>query len=54
MIIPTPITLPFKNMATPILNDWKDSLLLEVALYAKLINKNQDNFIINITTYTVK
>ena len=41
-------------MAISTLNNWEDSLLLGVALYAKLINKNWDNFIINITTYTVK
>jgi len=27
-------------MATPTLNDWEDFLLLGVAVYAKLINKN--------------
>ena len=41
-------------MATPTLNDWEDSLLLEIALYAKLINKNWDKFTFNITTYTAK
>ena len=41
-------------MATPTLNDWKDSLPLGVALYAKLINKDWDEFTINITTYTAK
>jgi len=39
-------------MAT--LNDWKDSLLLGVTTYAKLINKNWDEFTINIITYTAK
>ena len=41
-------------MATPTLNNWKDSLLLGVALYAKLINKDWDEFTINITTCTAK
>jgi len=41
-------------MAMPTLNDWEDSLLLGVALYVKLINKNWDEFTFNITTYTVK
>ena len=41
-------------MATPILNNWKDSLLLKVAIYARLINKNWDEFTINIITSTVK
>jgi len=41
-------------MATPTLNNWEDSLLLGVALYAKLINKNWDEFTFNIITYTVK
>ena len=41
-------------MATTILNNWRDSLLLGVAIYAKLINKDWDEFTINITTYTVK
>jgi len=29
-----------KNMATPTLNNWKDSLPLGVAEYAKLINED--------------
>jgi hypothetical protein len=41
-------------MATPTLNDWKDSLLLGVAIYARLIDKDWDEFTINIITYTVK
>jgi len=41
-------------MATPTLNNWEDSLLLGVALYAKLINKNWDEFTFNIITYTIK
>jgi hypothetical protein len=41
-------------MAIPTLNNWKDSLLLGVALYAKLINKNWDKFTINTITYTIK
>ena len=41
-------------MATPILNDWKDSLLLGVTKYAKLINKDWDEFAFNIITCTVK
>ena len=41
-------------MATTILNNWRDSLLLGVAMYVKLINEDWDKFIINITTYTVK
>ena len=41
-------------MATAILNDWRDFLLLGVATYVKLINKNWDKFTINITTYTAK
>ena len=43
-----------KNMATAILNNWRDSLLLRVAMYAKLINENWDEFTINITTCTAK
>ena len=39
-------------MAT--LNDWKDSLLLGVAKYAKLIDKDWDEFTFNIITYTIK
>jgi len=41
-------------MATPTLNNWEDSLLLGVASYAKLINKNWDEFTFNIITYTAK
>ena len=41
-------------MAITILNDWKDSLLLGVAIYAKLINKDWDEFTINIITCTAK
>ena len=41
-------------MATPTLNDWKDSLLLGVATYARLIDKDWDEFTINIITYTAK
>jgi len=41
-------------MATPTLNNWKDSLLLGVAKYIKLINKDWDEFAFNITTYTAK
>ena len=41
-------------MATAILNDWRNSLLLGVAIYAKLINKDWDEFTINIITCTVK
>jgi hypothetical protein len=41
-------------MATPTLNDWKDSLLLGVAIYINLINKDWDEFAFNIITYTIK
>ena len=41
-------------MATPTLNDWKDFLLLGVATYTRLINKDWDEFTINITTCTAK
>ena len=41
-------------MATPTLNDWEDSLPLGVALYVKLINKDLDEFTINIITCTIK
>ena len=41
-------------MAMPTLNNWKDSLLLRVTKYAKLINKNLNKFAFNIITYTVK
>jgi hypothetical protein len=37
-----------------ILNNWRDSLPLRVAIYAKLINKNWDEFTLNIITYTTK
>ena len=48
-------SLPLKkNIATVTLNDWKDSLPLRVAMYAKFINKNWDEFTINITTCTIK
>ena len=41
-------------MATPTLNNWKDSLLLGVANYIKLINKDWDEFAFNTTTYIIK
>ena len=41
-------------MAMPTLNNWEDSLLLGVALYAKLIDENWDEFIFNITTCIIK
>ena len=41
-------------MATPTLNDWKDSLPLGVAKHAKLIDKDWDEFAFNIITYTAK
>jgi hypothetical protein len=41
-------------MATPTLNNWKDSLLLGVAKYIKLIDKDWDEFAFNIITCTVK
>ena len=41
-------------MATPTLNDWEDSLLLGVASYAKLIDKNWDEFTFNTITCTAK
>ena len=41
-------------MATPTLNNWENSLLLGVALYVKLINKNWNEFIFNIIICTVK
>ena len=41
-------------MATPTLNNWKDSLPLGVAIYANLINKDWDEFTFNIITYTAK
>ena len=36
------------------IDDWKAALLLRVDIFTKVINKNQDDFIINITTYTAK
>ena len=41
-------------MAIVTLNNQKDSLLLGVAKYAKLINKDWDEFAFNIITCTVK
>jgi hypothetical protein len=41
-------------MATPTLNNWKDSLLLGVATHTNLINKDWDEFAFNIITYTIK
>ena len=41
-------------MATPTLNNWKDSLLLGVAKYAKFIDENWNKFAFNIITCTVK
>ena len=41
-------------MATAILNNWRDFLLLGVTTYAKLINKDWDEFTINTTTCTAK
>ena len=41
-------------MATPTLNNWENFLLLGVALYAKFINKDWDEFTIDIIIYTVK
>ena len=41
-------------MATPTLNNWKDSLLLGVAKYIKLIDEDWDEFAFNITTCTIK
>jgi len=41
-------------MATPTLNNWKDSLLPGVAEYAKLIDENWDEFTFDITTCTIK
>ena len=35
-------------------NNWKAALPPRVDTFTKVINKNWDNFIINITTYTVK
>ena len=36
------------------INNWKAALLLRVNIFTKIINKNWDNFTINITTYTAK
>ena len=41
-------------MATPTLNNWKNSLLLGVAKYTKLINKDWDELAFNIIIYTIK
>ena len=41
-------------MATITPNNWRDSLPLGVATYAKLIDENWDEFTINTTTYTIK
>jgi hypothetical protein len=41
-------------MATPTSNDWKDSLLLGVAIYVNLIDKDWDEFAFNIITCTAK
>jgi hypothetical protein len=41
-------------MATAIPNDWRDSLPPGVAAYAKLIDKDWDEFTIDIITCTVK
>jgi hypothetical protein len=41
-------------MAMPTLNNWKNSLLLGVAKYIKLIDKDWDEFAFNTTTYTIK
>ena len=41
-------------MATPTLNNWKDSLLLGVAEYARLINKDWDKLAFNTTTCIIK
>ena len=35
-------------------NNWKAALLLRVNIFTKIINKNWDNFTINITTCTAK
>ena len=35
-------------------NDWKAALLLGVDIFTRVINKNWDNFMINIATYTIK
>ena len=36
------------------INDWKAALPLRVDIFTKVINKNWDDFIIDITTYTIK
>ena len=54
MIILIPTTLPSENIATAILNNWRDSLPPGVATYAKLINENWDEFTLNTITYTIK
>jgi len=41
-------------MATPTLNNWKDSLPLGVAEHAKLIDEDWDEFAFDIITYTIK
>jgi len=41
-------------MATTTPNNWRDLLPLGVAIYAKLINKDWDEFTFNITTYIIK
>ena len=35
-------------------NNWKAALPLKVDIFIRVINKNQDDFIIDITTYTIK
>ena len=35
-------------------NNWKAALLLGVDIFTRLINKNWDDFMINIATYTIK
>ena len=35
-------------------DNWKATLLLGVDTFTRVINKNWDDFIINITTYTIK
>jgi len=39
-------------MITP--KDWRDSLPLGVAIYIKLIDEDWDEFVFDITIYTVK
>ena len=41
-------------MAMAILNDWRDSLPPEVAMYAKLIDEDWDEFTINTITCTAR